>query len=107
MILSKFLKYKFNVFHVRALYYTKTLITNKFTKSFFQLQHTPTCFDPAGSSSGRTFCCRYTRVALLQLCENMLLSVYCVVLGCVNSLWSRLASAKSASEKTLCAFVGD
>jgi hypothetical protein len=25
----------FNVFHVRALYYTKTLITNKCTKSFF------------------------------------------------------------------------
>jgi hypothetical protein len=27
-------------------------------------EHTPTCFDPAGSSSGRTFCYHYTRVAL-------------------------------------------
>jgi hypothetical protein len=43
----------------------KPLITNKMHKEFFSdLQHTLTCFDPAGSSSGRTFCCGYTTVAL-------------------------------------------
>jgi hypothetical protein len=53
------------VFHVRALCHTKTLITNKCTKRVYhQLLHTPTCFDPAGSSSGRTFRYRFTRVAL-------------------------------------------
>jgi hypothetical protein len=31
---TEILKCKFNVFHVRALYYTKTIITNKCTKSF-------------------------------------------------------------------------
>jgi hypothetical protein len=28
-------EYSFNVFHVRALYYTKTLITNKCTKRVY------------------------------------------------------------------------
>jgi hypothetical protein len=28
----KSILYKFNLFHIRALYYTKTLITNKCTK---------------------------------------------------------------------------
>jgi hypothetical protein len=53
----------FNVFHVRALYYTKkTLNTNKCTKSFFlvnynTLLHVSTLL---GRLQGETFRCRYT-----------------------------------------------
>jgi hypothetical protein len=59
------------------LYSLKSVIKyNKFTlventdhpqmhkESFIINRNTPTCFDPAGSSSGRTFCYRYTKVVL-------------------------------------------
>jgi hypothetical protein len=56
---------KFNVFHVRALYYTKTLITNKCTKSFIincnTLLHVSTLL---GHLQGELFCYLYTKVAL-------------------------------------------
>jgi hypothetical protein len=56
----------FNVFPVRALYYTqKTLITNKCTKSFIincnTLLHVSTLL---GHLQGQLFCYRYTKVAL-------------------------------------------
>jgi hypothetical protein len=56
----------FNVFHVRALYYTKTLITNKCTKRVFiinrnTLLHVSTLL---GHIQGELFCYRYSKVAL-------------------------------------------
>jgi hypothetical protein len=58
--------YKFNVFHVRALYYTKTVITNKMHKESFiinrnTLLHVSTLL---GHLQGELFCYRYTNVAL-------------------------------------------
>jgi hypothetical protein len=53
------------VFHARALYHTKTLITNKCTKRVLSSIVTHSyMFRPCWSSSGRTFCYRYTKVAL-------------------------------------------
>jgi hypothetical protein len=50
------------MFHVRALYYTKTLNTNKCTKSFFvnynTLLHVSTLL---AHLQGETIRCRYTR----------------------------------------------
>jgi hypothetical protein len=56
----------FNVFHIRALYYTKTLITNKTHKESFiincnTLLHVSTLL---GHLQGELFCYRYTKVAL-------------------------------------------
>jgi hypothetical protein len=57
---------KFNMFHVRALYYTKTLITNKMHKESFIINcdtflHVSTLL---GHLQGELFCYRYTKVAL-------------------------------------------
>jgi hypothetical protein len=79
---------KFTVFHVRALYDTKTLITNKCTKSFIinrnALLHVSTLL---GHLQGEFFCYRCTKVALyswVRMCCWL-----CTV--AVNSLWSRPA----------------
>jgi hypothetical protein len=62
---NKMSQSKFNVFHVRALYYTKTLITNKCTKRVLSSIVTHSyMFRPCWVSSGRTFRYLYTRVAL-------------------------------------------
>jgi hypothetical protein len=55
---------KFNVFHVRALYFTKTLITNKCTKRVLSSIVTHCyMFRPCWVIFRENFCYRYTKVA--------------------------------------------
>jgi hypothetical protein len=59
------LGYKFNVFHVRALYYTKTVVTKKCTKRVLTSIVTHSyMFRPCWVIFRENFCYRYTKVAL-------------------------------------------
>jgi hypothetical protein len=65
------------------LFTKKKLIANKRTESVFINCNTltPTRLDPARSSSGRTFCCRYTKVALYswaRMCCWLRTALYCI-----------------------------
>jgi hypothetical protein len=74
------------VFHVRALYHTKTLITNKCTKRVLSSIVTHSyMFWPCWVIFRENFSLPLHYGCALQLSENVLLTVYCVVFGGVNS----------------------
>jgi hypothetical protein len=79
---------KFNVFHVRALYYTKkTLNPNECTKSFFASIITHSyMFRPCWVIFREKPSVVVALGCSVQLSENVLLTVYCAVYGGVNSL---------------------
>jgi hypothetical protein len=80
---------KRNVFHVCALYYTKTLITNKCTRRVLSSIVTHSyMFRPCWVIFRENLFVIVTPRLHLKLSENMLLTVYCVVFGGVNSLRS-------------------
>jgi hypothetical protein len=75
----------FNVFHVRALYHTKTQITNKCTKRVLSsiVIHSY-MFRPCWAIFRENFPLPLHWGCTLQLSENVLLTVYCIVFGDEN-----------------------
>jgi hypothetical protein len=69
----------------------KTLITNKCTKSFFINCNTPLHVSTLLGHLQEELSTVVTLRLPLYWRENVLLTVYCVAFGGVNSLWSRLA----------------
>jgi hypothetical protein len=85
------MRYCYN--NINRCYNTKTLITNKCTKRVLsQIVTHSYMFGPTGSSSGRTFCYRYTKVALYSWVR---MCCWLCTVG-VNPLWSRLRSPESS-----------
>jgi hypothetical protein len=85
-------QYEFNVFHIRALYYTKPLITNKCTKRVLSSIVTHSyMFQPCWVILRENF---FVIVTLrLHFIVEWECAVNCVLCtGGVNSLWSWLAS---------------
>jgi hypothetical protein len=75
-----------DVFHVLALYHTKTLITNKCTKRALSSIATHSyMFRPCWVIFREKLALPLHWGCTLQLSENVLLTMYCVVFGGVNS----------------------
>jgi hypothetical protein len=89
---EKRLSLKFNVFHVRALHHTKTLITNRCIKRVLSSIVTHSyMFRPCWVIFRDYFSLLLYYGCTLQLSENVLLTEYCVVFGGVTPPRSRRA----------------